>query len=64
MAEQYDKLLVQQDVCNWTGMSPAWFEASRFRGTGIPYVKIGRSVRYRTSDVRRWIDEHMVGAGI
>lgn len=64
MAEQYDKLLSQQNVCDWTGMSPAWFEQSRFKGTGIPYIKIGRSVRYRTSDVQRWIDGHVIGAGV
>lgn len=64
VTQQYDRLLTQQDVCEWTGMSSAWFEQSRFRGTGIPYVKIGRSVRYRTSDVQLWIDAHMVGAGI
>lgn len=62
--QQYDRLLTQQEVCDWTGMSSAWFEQSRFRGTGIPYVKCGRSVRYRTSDVQKWIDAHMVGAGI
>lgn len=64
MDEKFDRLLSQQEVCNWTSMSPAWFEQNRFRGTGIPYVKIGRSVRYRASDVQRWIDEHVIGTGI
>lgn len=64
MAEQIDKLLTQQVVVDWTGMSPAWFEQSRFKGIGIPYVKIGRAVRYRTSDVQRWIDEHVISTGI
>lgn len=64
MAEQFDKLLTQQEVAAWTGMSSAWFEQCRFKGTGIPYVKIGRAVRYRSSDVQRWIDAHVVGTGI
>lgn len=64
MADQIDKLLTQQQVVEWTGMSSAWFEMSRFKGTGMPYVKIGRSVRYRTSDVQRWINDHLVGTGI
>lgn len=59
-----DRLLTQSQVAEWTGMSSAWFEQSRFKGTGIPYIKIGRSVRYRTSDVQRWIDEHVIGNGI
>lgn len=63
-AQQYDKLLTQKEVAEWTGMSSAWFEMSRFKGTGIPYVKIGRSVRYRTSDVQRWIDSNVIGTGI
>lgn len=62
--QQYDRLLTQQEVVEWTGMSPAWFEQNRFKGVGIPYIKIGRSVRYRTSDVQQWINAHMVGAGI
>lgn len=64
MAEQVDRLLTQKEVADWTGMSPAWFEMARFKGTGIPYVKIGRAVRYRTSDVQNWINDHVVGGGI
>lgn len=64
MASQQDKLLSQKEVAEWTGMSQAWFEMSRFKGTGIPYVKIGRSVRYRTSDVQRWIESNVIGAGV
>jgi len=63
-AQQHDKLLTQQEVATWTGMSIAWFEMSRFKRTGIPYVKIGRSVRYRVSDVQNWIDSHVIGTGI
>lgn len=65
MAEQqFDRLLTQQEVVNWTGMSPAFFEQARFRGTGPRVVKIGRSVRYLTSEIQRWIDDHTLGAGI
>lgn len=64
MAGQVDRLLTQQQVVEWTGMSAAWFEMSRFKGTNIPYCKCGRAVRYRTSDILNWINDHMVGAGI
>lgn len=64
MSESIDKLITQADVADWTGMSKAWLEQSRFRNTGIPYVKIGKAVRYRTSDVQRYINEHVVSAGI
>lgn len=63
-ADQYDKLLTQNEVVEWTGMSPAWFEMNRFKGTGIPYVRLGRAVRYKVSEVQRWIDSHVVGTCI
>ena len=64
MAEQIDKLLTQQQVMDWTGMSRQYFEIARHRGTSMPYIKIGKSVRYRTSDVQKWINDHAVCAGI
>ncbi|MCX7102762.1 MAG: helix-turn-helix domain-containing protein [Methylobacter sp.] len=33
----------------------------KWRSTGennIPYIKIGRNVRYRVSDLRKWIENH------
>lgn len=36
----------------------------KWRSTGennIPYVKIGRNVRYRTADLRQWVEAHIVG---
>lgn len=64
MAEQQDKLLTQAQAVEWTGMSAAWFEMNRHRGVGIPYVKMGRAVRYRVSDISRWIESNIVGTGI
>jgi len=63
-AQQYDKLLTQQEVSAWTSMSIAWLEVSRCKGTGIPFVKLGKSVRYRTSDVQSFIDSNVRGSGI
>lgn len=64
MSVKYDRLLKQKEVAEWIGMSEAWMEQCRFRGTGIPYIKMGRACRYRASDVQRWLDEHIVGSGI
>ena len=36
----------------------------KWRSTGehnIPYIKIGRNVRYRTADLRKWIEAHVQG---
>jgi predicted DNA-binding transcriptional regulator AlpA len=64
MAGKVDLLLTQQQVVEWTGMSPAWFEMNRFKGMGIPYVKMGRAVRYKTSDIQNWIEANVVATGI
>jgi hypothetical protein len=64
VTEQIDRLLTQQQAVEWTGMSPAWFEMARFKGTGIPYVKMGRAVRYREKDITKFINDHMIGTGI
>ncbi len=29
----------------------------------VPHVRIGRSVRYSTADLQRWIDERRIGGG-
>jgi hypothetical protein len=32
----------------------------RWRGVGLPYVKLGRCVRYRIEDVERYINDHSI----
>lgn len=49
-------LLNQKQVAAMLGMSEAWMEQGRFKGTGIPYIKIGRAVRYRPIDVQGYLD--------
>lgn len=64
-AQQLDRLLTQQEVVEWTGLSSAYFEQARHRGNSeLSYIKIGRAVRYRMSDVQRWIESNVVGSGI
>lgn len=38
--------------------SLATIERDRWAGTGIPFVKIGRLVRYRKSDIKEWLNKH------
>jgi len=52
-----NRLVGQKEVAQLIGMSQAWLEQSRFKGKGIPYIKIGRAVRYRMSEVVKWIAE-------
>jgi hypothetical protein len=38
--------------------STATLERDRWTGSGIPFVKIGRSVKYRKADVLAWLAQH------
>lgn len=50
----------EAEVCNALRKSIPWAQRHRWAGTGIPYVKIGRSVRYRGVDVAAWVDNQRV----
>jgi predicted DNA-binding transcriptional regulator AlpA len=43
------------EAANLTGLSPAWFERSRWDGSGPPFVKVGRAVRYPLEDLHAWL---------
>ncbi len=38
-----------------TGKSLRTLEAERLKGGGIPFLKVGRAVRYLRGDVDRWV---------
>jgi hypothetical protein len=44
-------------------MTPAALAQDRYRGGGIPYVKVGRRVRYLRADVCRYLMEHRTSGG-
>jgi predicted DNA-binding transcriptional regulator AlpA len=50
-----DPLLSDQDVARITGRARSTLQKDRVSGTGIPFVRIGRLVRYRASDVQSYI---------
>ena len=55
-----DRLLDTKTVADMTGISQGTLENWRTTGRGMRYVKYGQVVRYRLSDVERWIDAHTV----
>ena len=48
--------LTSAQTARMTAFSDKALEAHRSRGTGPPYYKVGKSVRYRASEVRAWIE--------
>jgi predicted DNA-binding transcriptional regulator AlpA len=49
------RLLTQGQLAEYLHKSEAWAERARWDGSGPPYVKLGRHVRYRAEDVEAWI---------
>lgn len=43
------------------GITPGALAQDRYRGSGIPYVKLGRRVRYLRADVARYLASHRMG---
>ena len=50
-----DPLLSDYDVQKITGRARSTLQKDRVAGDGIPFVRIGRLVRYRQSDVAAYV---------
>lgn len=53
----------QQDTATYLGISVKQLERDRWAGEGIPYVKVGRAVRYRAADVVAFLDRNLQSVG-
>ena len=51
-----EKLLTQKEVAHQLGISQRTLERHRVIGTGPRFVRLGRLVRYRMSDLEEWIE--------
>jgi predicted DNA-binding transcriptional regulator AlpA len=58
-----DRLLKASEAAEYIGRIPQVLSDWRRQGRGPRYVKHSRSVRYRRSDIEKWIDDHMVDPG-
>ncbi len=52
----------QRKTADYLDVSTKWLERDRWQGATIPYVKIGRAVRYRAVDVLNYVNRNSVGA--
>ena len=50
-----DKLLTQKEVKEITGLADSTLEQWRLKGKGPKFIKLGRLVRYRLSDIEAYI---------
>ncbi len=49
--------LNERQVSQMTGISLAKLRNDRFFHRGIPYYKIGRSVRYAQADIQKYLED-------
>lgn len=56
-----EQLYTPVQVSEMLDISVKTLEKWRWERRNLPYVKLGTAVRYRESDLERWIDDHTVG---
>ena len=61
--DKYKKnlLLSEKEVEEIYGLNSRTLQRERNLGVGMPYVKIGKRVRYKNTDIEKYIDLHTVG---
>lgn len=52
--------LTEKEAAAMTGLSVSTLQKQRFYHRGIPYAKIGRSVRYSSYDVQAYMQAHLI----
>lgn len=55
-----EKLFTPDDLSVYLGIPTRTLGYMRIRGTGPPFARIGRHVRYRPSDVDAWLEANAV----
>jgi predicted DNA-binding transcriptional regulator AlpA len=55
-----DKLLTEIQAADLLRMSSRTLQAWRGQGVGPPFIRAGRAIRYRRSDVMSWATDNTV----
>lgn len=55
-----DELLTAQQVAEYLGASIDTLAVDRYNHRGLPYIRIGRRIRYRAKDVAEYLDANTV----
>lgn len=56
----HDELLNEIQLSLRLGCSKSKLRQDRCRGRGLPYIKVGRLVKYRLSDVQAYLDSQRI----
>lgn len=52
--------ITEQDAAPYLGLSRAWLRVARREGRGPAYLRIGRAIRYRVSDLDAYLAAHRI----
>ena len=55
-----DRYVTEKEASTLTSLSVAWFQRARWSGNGPPYIKAGRSVRYRMQQLVAWMESQQI----
>lgn len=50
-----DELLTVAEAARWAKVSESYLNKARLTGDGPRFVRLGRSIRYRQSDLEAWV---------
>ena len=53
-----ERLLSEKEVEQFYGITRRWLQKKRCTGGGPIFIKIGKSVRYRISDIESFLEAH------
>ncbi|MFH2046070.1 MAG: helix-turn-helix domain-containing protein [Pseudomonadota bacterium] len=53
-------IINEKEAAKIIGKSVFTLRNDRFMSRGLPFIKIGRSVRYRLKDIESFIDSHRI----
>ena len=62
MTTSNDDLINEGEAARMRSQSVRTLQMERVQGSGCPYVKLGRSVRYRRGDVLAYINSRVVSS--
>ncbi|MGU3501883.1 helix-turn-helix transcriptional regulator [Mycobacterium sp. C31M] len=55
-----DELLTPHEVAEYRGTTTGVLAQERFKGVGPKFIRDGRRIRYRASDIRAYLDANTV----
>lgn len=58
--KDFSKYVTENEIADLTSLSVQRLRNDRFQQKGIPYVKIGRSVRYNLEDVINFMESRKI----